>query len=194
MNKAKSLLLVVGISLLAFTALPAQSNAAGSIDIGIKIPIPPPLVFPAPPPVILIPDTYVYFVPDIDVDIFFYDGDWYRPYKGHWYRAHRYDDKWILLAPPLIPPVLLGLPPDHRERLRDRRRIPYEQLHRNWGWWKRDRYWDRHRDERDHRWRDRDRGPEWRRGPGGDYGRHDRRYGGYGGHMRNGPRGMDRGR
>jgi len=58
-----------------------------AVDIHISIPLPPPIVFPGPPELIVIPDTYVYVVPDIDADIFFGDGWWWRLWEGRWYRS-----------------------------------------------------------------------------------------------------------
>ena len=50
--------------------------------------------FVAPPDVVVIPGTYVYMVPDNDVDVLFYQGYWWRPYEGHWYRSDDYNGPW----------------------------------------------------------------------------------------------------
>ena len=68
-----------GTLLLALVILfPIPAMAA--VDVGISISLPPPIVFAAPPEVVVIPETYVYAVPDLDVDIFFYNGWWWRPW------------------------------------------------------------------------------------------------------------------
>jgi len=58
---------------------PAMSSA--EVNINIDIPLPG-LVIPAPPALVVIPGTYVYYPPDVQTDIFFYHGYWYRPYRG----------------------------------------------------------------------------------------------------------------
>jgi len=52
---------------------------------------PPVFVFPAPPEVVVIPQTYVYYDPDVDFDIFFCGGHWYRPQGGYWYGSASYN-------------------------------------------------------------------------------------------------------
>jgi hypothetical protein len=91
-NKMKKLLF--GTILLALIiVVPVPTMAA--IDIHIGIPLPPPILFPAPPQVIVIPDTDdVYVVPDIDVDVFFWNGWWWRPWEGRWYRSRYYNRGW----------------------------------------------------------------------------------------------------
>ena len=90
-NKMKKLLF--GTMLLALViVVPIPTMAA--VDISIGISLPPPIVFAAPPEVIVIPETYVYVVPDIDVDIFFWGGWWWRPWEGRWYRSQYYDRGW----------------------------------------------------------------------------------------------------
>lgn len=120
---------------------------------------PPPYPFPDPPSVAVIPGTYVYVVPDIDVDILFYHGYWYRPFRGHWYWARFYAGPWIYLAPHYVPRVLITLSPGYRVVAREYRRIPYAHLHSNWHRWEKDRYWDneRHRRDYEHRGRNHNR-------------------------------------
>ncbi len=105
--------------------------------------LPPTFVVPAPPPVILIPGTDVYYVPDVEVDILFCNGDWYRPYGGRWYIARHYNGPWGYLIPPRVPRVLINLPLNHRSILSGNRRIPYEDLQKNWGRWEREGHLDR---------------------------------------------------
>jgi hypothetical protein len=120
-------------------------------DVRIRIPLPPPLVIPAPPPVVVIPDTYVYYPPDVDAEIFFYHGYWYRPYRGYWYWSKSYGGPWGYYGR-RPPRPLLKLPPRYREHYRDRRmeyhHIPHHELQQNWGRWERERHWDRRRDDR----------------------------------------------
>ncbi len=132
-------------------------QAAAGVEVNINIGPPPRYVIPAPPPVIVIPGTYVYAVPDIDVDILFYGGYWYRPYQDHWFRSRSYNGPWVYLATPQVPRVLINLPPDYRRPPPGYHRIPYGQFKKNWGGWERERHWDQDRD-----WRE-----GWHRGPEG---------------------------
>src|SRR3990172_3868071 len=75
-----------GVMLLALALVFPIPTTAG-VDVGVNISLPPLIVFSAPPEVVVIPETYVYAVPDVDVDIFFYDGWWWRPWEGRWYRS-----------------------------------------------------------------------------------------------------------
>jgi len=88
-DKMKKLLFGT-IFLVLVIVVPLPTIAA--VDIHIGFPLPPPIVFPAPPEVIVIPETYVYVVPDIDVDLFFWNGFWWRLGEGRWYRS-LYDDR-----------------------------------------------------------------------------------------------------
>jgi len=56
--------------------------------------LPPPIKFASPPEVIVIPKTNVYVVPDLAVDFFFFDGWWWRPWEGRWYRSRNYRSGW----------------------------------------------------------------------------------------------------
>lgn len=122
------------------------------VDIRISFPLPPPIVFPAPPEVIVIPDTYVYVVPDIDVDIYFWDGWWWRLWEGRWYRSRYYDRDWVYYR--YIPYFYYDIDFGWRGFYRDRnwhghrwdyQRIPYQHLQRNWRGWYSNRYWERER-------------------------------------------------
>ena len=110
---------------------------------------PPEYVFPNPPQVAVIPGTYVYMVPDINMDILFYHGYWYRPYAGRWYFAQSYNGPWVYLDPVRVPRVLLVLPPNYRAVPPRYPRIPFGYLLRNWARWERERYWHRNREWRE---------------------------------------------
>ena len=82
-----------GTLLLALVlAVPVPSKAG--VDVNISVGFPPPIVFAAPPEVVVIPETYVYAVPDVNVDLFFYNGWWWRPWQGRWYRSRNYNSGW----------------------------------------------------------------------------------------------------
>ncbi len=144
--KSEKSLLVAGFALAILIGFSAQSDARVNIGIGINIPA---YTFAAPPPLVVIPGTYAYFVPDVDVDILFYQGYWYRPYDGRWYRARAYNGPWAYIGVGRVPRVLVGLPHDYRRVYAGHRHIEYRDFNRNWRRWERDRYW-----ERDERWRE----------------------------------------
>ena len=138
--------LFIATMLLLLLGFSSGAVAGVRINIGVSLP---PLVFSAPPPVVVIPGTYVYFCPDVEADIFFYHGYWYRPFGEHWYSSASYNGPWAFIAGP--PTVLLNLPPDYRRVAIEHHRIPYGDLHRNWRFWERGRYWEKHGGGRDER-------------------------------------------
>lgn len=144
MKKELFIITISGMMFLIGLSHPIGVTAGVNINVGINVPLPPPLVIPAPPPMFVIPRTYVYFAPDIDVDIFFYHGYWYRPHQGHWYRSESHNGKWVYIAPQKVPSVLINLPPGFRHVPPGHRHIPYGHLKKNWKTWERDRYWDKH--------------------------------------------------
>ena len=146
-NKMKNV--VFGTILLALVIVVPIPTMAG-VDVNIGISLPPLIVFAAPPEVIVIPDTYVYVVPDLDVDIFFYGGWWWRPWEGRWYRSHYYDRGWGYYDN--VPSFYFDVDPGWRGYYRDHNwyghrwnyeRIPHQQLQQNWKSWNNDRHWER---------------------------------------------------
>jgi hypothetical protein len=123
--------------LLAVLFLPAMSIA------GPPVPPLPPLLIPAPPPVVLIPGTYAYFAPDVDADLIFIGGFWYRPYEGGWYRSSYYSGPWRFISSRNVPRVLIDLRPGFRNVPPGHQRIPHGQLKKKWKTWERERHWDK---------------------------------------------------
>ena len=136
-----------GALLAAGLLSPAPGVAGVHVDIEVALP---PLVISAPPALIVIPGTYVYFPPDVGVDIFFYHGYWYRPYRGQWYIAAHYNGPWSFTAVERVPGVLLRLPPSHHRVPPGYSPMPYSRVQKNWRTWERERYWDRHERKGDH--------------------------------------------
>ncbi len=127
---------------LFFAPLPGFAQ----VSVGVHIGPPPPYRIAAPPSVVVIPGTYVYMVPDINADIFFYGGNWYRLHEGHWFNARSYSGPWMYVPDPRVPRALVQLPPDYRSIPPGWRRIPYGQLRKNWAGWERGHYWENDRD------------------------------------------------
>jgi len=137
-------LLFPGVLFLIIICCPNKGVAGVDVNIGVNFGPPPPVVIAAPPPVVVIPGTYVYFAPDVQVDILFYHGDWYRPHGGRWYRGAGYDGPWVFVEPARVPGVLLRLPPNYRRVPPGHERIPYGQLKKNWHTWEKEKHWDKH--------------------------------------------------
>ncbi len=134
-------------------ALPIAMAPAATAEVGISIGIalPPPVVFVGPPEVIVIPDTDdVYVVPDVDVDIFFWNGWWWRPWEGRWYRSRYHNRGWAYYRS--VPSFYFDVDPGWRGYYRshdwhghrwDYQRIPDQRLRQNWRGWHDNRYWQR---------------------------------------------------
>ena len=128
--------------------VPSQAMAAVSIH--VSIPLPPPILFTLPPVVVAIPDTdSVYAAPDIDVDLFFWNGWWWRPWDGRWYRSRDYDHGWAFYSS--TPTFYVHVFPGWRGNFKKRtwhghiwnyEKIPYHRLHANWYKWHTDRHWE----------------------------------------------------
>jgi len=141
--------LLFGTMLLALVIVVPIPTMAG-VDIHVSIPLPPPIVFAAPPGVIVIPETYVYVVPEVQEEIFFYNGWWWRPWGGRWYRSRHYSSGWVYYKS--VPSFYARIPSGWRNDYRDHRwgghqwnyqRIPHQQLQRNWSSWEKSRHWEK---------------------------------------------------
>jgi len=128
---------------------PGGQPARAQVSIHINIPLPPPLVLPAPPEVVVLPESEVYVVPDVREDLFFFDGWWWRPWQGRWYRSRSYDRGWAYYE--RVPVFYRGVPPGWREDYHahrwgggrwDYERIHHDDLQRNWRSWHENRHWE----------------------------------------------------
>jgi hypothetical protein len=121
-----------------------QVNVGGegvSVNTGNMLPL---IRFAAAPELVVIPGTYIYIVPDIDAEVLFFQGNWWRPYEGRWYRAEDYNGPWSALESGRVPGGLTVLPLEYRQHQSPGyRRIPHEELRRNWKQWEREKHWDR---------------------------------------------------
>ena len=151
MKKSGFSLLVAALVAMGVVAAPQVSSAQVEVNVGVRIPLPPlpRFVFPAPPVLIVVPETYMYVAPDVDIDVVFYQGYWYRPHSGRWYRASGYDGPWIVLAEKQVPHAFKKLPPGFRSVKPEVERIPYQQVKKNWKQWEKERHWDARRSRHD---------------------------------------------
>ncbi len=142
--------LVFGITLLGFVLILSLPTMA-QVNISVNIGLPPPIVFHEPPVVVVLPDTYyVYAVPDIEIDLFFWNGWWWRPWHGRWYRSHYYDRGWVIYQG--VPSFYFDVDPHWRAFYRDHdwrghrwyyERIDYGRLQRNWQNWRSTHHWEK---------------------------------------------------
>ncbi len=168
MNRlVKILVFVAGIIWMGTGA----SEVRAQVHVNINIGPPPVFSLPRPPQLAVIPGTYVYGVPGAKVDLFFYQGRWYRPHGGHWFSARSYNGPWVHLPPPRVPRPLLVLPPPGHRFAPGHRVIHYNHVKANWKKWERERHWGGgHREPQGHHGGDWNRGPE-AHGGGGHKGR-----------------------
>lgn len=141
MNRFGSI--VVFVAVLFCSGLFSAADSSAGAEVTIRIPLPR-LFLPLPPPLVLIPGTYVYAAPDVDADIVFYQGAWYRPHGGLWYFSREYNGPWRALSAERVPGVLIGLPPNFRRAPPGHERMPYGQVKQNWKTWEHERHWDDH--------------------------------------------------
>jgi hypothetical protein len=139
---------LAGTFLLALAIIVPIPVMAG-ISLDIRIPLPPPIVHEAAPAVIVLPDTdYVYVVPNIELDIFFWNGWWWREWEGYWYRSLHYSRGWTYYN--AVPDFYFDVDPGWRRYYREHKwyghrwnyePIPSRRLLRNWKKWNKNRYW-----------------------------------------------------
>jgi len=138
-------------ALLGMLAIIVSTSAMAAVNVRVNIALPPVIEFGRSPELIVIPGTYVYTAPDVDVDIFFYNGWWWRPWEGRWYRSRHYDSGWAYYRS--VPTFYKRIPPRWRDNYRDRQwegyqwnyeRIPENQVRVNWRTWADRRHWEKY--------------------------------------------------
>jgi len=169
MKKSGFALLCIVVIFVVSSLLPQSGFAGVDVNVGINVPLPV-FVFHAPPPVVVIPGTYAYAVPDVDIDIVFYQGYWYRPHRDYWYRSTSYNGPWKYIVHDRVPGVLHSLPPDYRHVPPGHQRIPYGQVKKNWKNWERDRHWDKHEYKHEEKERHKEEKREHKKGGKGRHG------------------------
>ena len=136
-----------GAVLLLAILVPISTMA--QISVNINIPLPPPITFAAPPEVIAMPEAAgVYVAPEVDVDLFFWNGFWWRLWEGRWFRSAYYDRGWGFYNQ--VPSFYFEVDPHWREYYRSHNwaghawnyeGIPYQRFQQNWRSWQAKRMW-----------------------------------------------------
>ncbi|MBF0413836.1 MAG: hypothetical protein HQK70_14165 [Desulfamplus sp.] len=156
--------LLAGTLLLALALAPVPTMAGSNIGFSLSLPS---IVFESSPELVVLPGTNIYVAPDVDAEIFFYNGWWWRPSQGRWYRSRNYDAGWSHYQ--RVPSFYRQIPSGWRNDYRHNRwqgrewhqqRTPYHNVQRNWNQWEKSRYWEKQNNwgVRDSNQRDRDRG------------------------------------
>lgn len=152
--------LLSGTLLLALVFASVTSMAGMHIDLSLSLPLP--IIFVAPPELVVLPGTNVYVAPDVDTEIFFYSGWWWRPSGRRWYRSRNYDSGWkrYRKVPSFYRSVPSGWRTDYNHnrwkgREWQHQRTPHRNVQQNWSQWEKSRYW-----EKQHNWGVRDPEPQ----------------------------------
>ena len=120
--------------------------------VGVSSVQPPHVGFYGHPSLVVIPGTYVYAMTDVDDDIFFHVGWWWRLWDGRWYKSRYYDRGWSHYHG--VPGFYHEVDPGWREFYRHRRwhghpwtceRIPAPRVQHDWDRWQKSRYWEKER-------------------------------------------------
>lgn len=139
MTKNNLFLLALSMVITIYTITPTSSTAEVNVSVGIQLPG---LVISAPPVMAVIPGTYVYYPPEVNGEIFFYQGHWYRPNRGGWVIANGYNGPWRSVAAGGEPRALAGIPHGYRNMPPGHDRIAHDDMKKNWRRWQQERHWD----------------------------------------------------
>lgn len=119
--------LLGAVLLAAFDAAPATAGVNVNVNIG-----PPAVVIAEPPEVVAVPQSMVYFAPGVSVELLFFDGYWWTPKEGRWFRARGYDGPWTIVGPRSVPAEIVRLPRDYRTVSVRGEHVPYGHLKKHW--------------------------------------------------------------
>jgi hypothetical protein len=100
----RTLLLVASIisAMTWLLAIPATSQAAVSVNLGISL--------GAPPPLVVVPGLPVYYAPTLPYNYFVYGHRYYTCMNDHWYYAPTYNGPWTVIAVSRVPSPILRVP------------------------------------------------------------------------------------
>ncbi len=127
MNRSGITSLAAAALLFAAVAAPAAAGVNVNVNIG-----PPAVVVSEPPGVVAVPQSMVYFAPGVSVELLFYEGYWWTPKEGRWFRSRGYDGPWTIVGPRGVPAEIVRLPRDYRAVYGHGDHVPYGQLKKHW--------------------------------------------------------------
>jgi hypothetical protein len=145
-------MIVNAVVLVALVGSAGTAQSQVSVNIGINL--------PAPPPLVVVPETPVMYAPGVGVNYFFYGGEYFVFSNGAWYVSAGHNGPWMALAPEFVPRPILAVP------VRYYRHVPGEWRHAKregpppwapaWGsrWEERERHREGVREERHEERRD----------------------------------------
>jgi hypothetical protein len=116
----------------AIFAFGATKEASAQVSVNINIG-PPPIVAAEPPEMVMVPGSAVFFVPLPNIDVFFFNGYWWSPRGGLWYRSRAYNGPWGVVNKRYVPSSVYRVPGDYRRVYEKEKHIPYGQ-------WKKERH------------------------------------------------------
>jgi hypothetical protein len=129
---------------LFFTVPP---TVGAEVSISVSLPL---IAFSGQPAMVVLPETDIYVVPEVDADLYFFDGWWWRPWQGRWYRSHRYDAGWEFYGsvPSFYGNVYSGWRNDYRDhrwqgQAWNYQRLSHRQVQNNWNGWRQNRHWEK---------------------------------------------------
>ena len=129
MNRNGSTIPAAAFAALLFAAIAAPATAGVNVNVNIG---PPAVVVAEPPEVVVVPNSMVYFAPGVSVELLFFEGYWWTPKEGRWFRARGYDGPWTIVGPRGVPREIVRLPRDYRSVYVRGEHVPYGQLKKHW--------------------------------------------------------------
>lgn len=94
--------LCAALAVLGILAMPGKSSAGLNVSIGLYSPAPA-FVLTGAPYLVVVPSTQVYYAPAMGWSLFFYQGYWYHPSEGRWYRSRHHNGPWRFVTPTRVP-------------------------------------------------------------------------------------------
>ena len=85
----------LGLAIVLAFAVVGPAGAQVSIDIGIRL--------PSPPPLAVIPNTIVYYAPDAPANVFFYGHQYWVYQPTGWYVGPNWNGPWVIVQPAYVP-------------------------------------------------------------------------------------------
>ncbi len=101
------------------------------------------IVLGSNPDLIVIPGTYIYYTSSDNNDIFFYEGFWWRPLQGGWYRSDNYSGNWVVVDNRRVPYAITHMPPRWRDSRNDAVKVKWNDTKAHWKEWHKNKYWDK---------------------------------------------------